>query len=68
MGKENVKGDEKAQFRARSILKTLGELSPEVLEDISIGAEQELANREIADKGELVHIVDIADDIERLRR
>lgn len=65
MGKEETKTDEKAQFRARSILKTLGELSPEVLEDISIGAEQELANREIADKGELVHIVDISEDIEK---
>lgn len=65
MGKEEAKADEKAQFRARSILKTLGELSPEVLEDISIGAEQELASREIADRGELVHIVDIAEDIEK---
>lgn len=65
MGKEATKSDEKAQFRARSILKTLGELSPEVLEDISIGAEQELANREIADKGELVHIVEISEDIEK---
>lgn len=65
MGKDETKTDEKAQFRARSILKTLGELSPEVLEDISIGAEQELANREIADRGELVHIVDIAEDIEK---
>lgn len=65
MGKEETKTDEKAQFRARSILKTLGELSPDVLEDISIGAEQELANREIADRGELVHIQDIAEDIEK---
>lgn len=63
MGKEEVKSDDKAQIRAKLILKSLGELSPETLEDISIGAEQELANRELADKGELVHITELTDQI-----
>ena len=64
MGKEEAKSDDKATYRAKSILKSLGELSPEVLEDISIGAEQELANRDIEEKGGITHITDIATDIE----
>jgi replicative DNA helicase len=64
MGKEEAKPNDKAQYRAKSILKSLGELSPEVLEDISIGAEQELANRDIEEKGGITHITDIATDIE----
>lgn len=63
MGKAETKSDDKASYRAKSILKSLGELSPEVLEDISIGAEQELANRDIEEKGGITHITDIADEI-----
>lgn len=65
MGKAETQGDERAQIRAKNILRSLGELSPEVLEDISIGAEQELANRELETKGQLVHITDIEEDIDK---
>lgn len=65
MGEKEVKSDDKAQFRAKSILKSLGELSPEILEDISIGAEQELANRDIKEKGGITHISEIVEDIEK---
>lgn len=64
MAEKETKTDDKAQFRAKAILKSLGELSPEVLEDISIGAEQELANRDIEEKGGITHITEIAEDIE----
>ena len=67
MGEEETKiaDDAKSQaYRARSILKSLGALSPEILEDISIGAEQELANRDTEDKGGITHITQIQDDIE----
>lgn len=63
MGEKSVEPNDKASYRARAVLKSLGELSPEILEDISIGAEQELATREQEDKGKLTHISDIADDI-----
>ena len=64
MGKEETKADDKATYRAKSILKSLGELSPETLEDISIGAEQELANRDIEDKGGITHITELTNEIE----
>lgn len=51
--------------RAKSILKSLDGLSPETLEDISIGAEQELSNRDAQDKGNWTHIQDIAEDINK---
>ena len=50
--------------RAKYILKELKDLSPEVLEDISIGAETELASRDSKEQGQLTHIADIAEDIE----
>lgn len=62
MGQED-KGD-KANYRAKSILRTLNELSPESLEDLSIGAEQELATREVDEQGGLTHITEIAEEIE----
>lgn len=65
MGKEETKVEEdKSAYRAKALLKSLGTLSPETLEDISIGAEQELANRDVEDKGSLTHIADIANEIE----
>lgn len=63
MGKEETKSD-LVEIRAKSIMRSLDKLDPEVLEDISIGAEQELANRESAEKGSITHITEIAEDIE----
>lgn len=65
MGKEDTKSDEKAAYRAKSVLKTLSELEPELLEELSIGAESELAERETIDVGSITHIHEIADDIEK---
>jgi replicative DNA helicase len=61
MGKEETKADKKAKY----LLKELGKLSPETLEDISIEAESELANRESDEKGQLTHITEITDEIEQ---
>ena len=63
MPKEEAK-DDVATRRAQSVLRQLKDLTPEVLEDISIGAEQELANRDAESKGGLTHISEIAEDIE----
>lgn len=63
MGKETTQ-DDAAKRRARSVLRSLQELDPEILEDISIGAEQELANRDQEEKAGLTHISDIRDEIE----
>jgi len=43
----------------------LSDLEPEILEDISIGAEVELSNREANAKGQLTHITEIAGDIDK---
>lgn len=56
---------QKKSDKAKYILKQLAELSPETLEDISIGAESELANRDTDKKGGLTHISDISDEIEQ---
>lgn len=50
--------------QAKHILKSLSDLEPETLEDLTIGAETELSNRETEDKGQWTHIQDIADEIE----
>lgn len=55
---------ERTEHQAKSVIKRLGDLEPEVLEDLTIGAEQELAQREVDDKAGLVHITEIAEDIE----
>lgn len=55
---------ERAERQAKYILKELNELEPETLEDLTIGAESELAQREQEEKGAWTHIQDIADDIE----
>lgn len=63
MGTEKAQ-DDAAKRRAKSVLKQLKDLDPETLEDISIGAEQELATRDAEEKGGITHIHEIADDIE----
>lgn len=63
MGKEKGEAD-RAKYRARAVLKQLKELEPEQLEDLSIGAEQELANRDTDEKAEITHISEIVDEIE----
>lgn len=70
MGKEetnpapNKAQQEANERRAKALLKSIHDLSPELLEDISIGAEQELATRDAIEEGGLTHIADIAEDIE----
>lgn len=64
MGAKETQPDDKASFRAKAVLKSLKDLDPEVLEDIAIGAEQELATREQDEKGKLTHIRDIATEID----
>lgn len=43
----------------------MSDLEPEILEDISIGAEVELSSREANAKGQLTHITEIAGDIDK---
>jgi replicative DNA helicase len=52
------------EARYRNTLKSLKELKAEQLEEVSIGAEMELSTRDIIKKGELLHISEIASDIE----
>jgi replicative DNA helicase len=65
MGKKEIsKDEERATYRARAVLKSLGELEPDLLDDLSIGAEQELATREEMESGELlIDLTTIADKI-----
>lgn len=58
------KDSQKNEFRLKALKKSLGELSPDQLEDISIGAEEELAKREAVEQGGITHITDIAEEIE----
>lgn len=55
---------ERAEQRAKQVLKRLSELSPETLEDISFGTETELSTRESIERGDWTHISDIKEDIE----
>lgn len=54
---------ERAERQAKAVLNQLSDLKPEVLEDLTIGSEMELANRETAERGELTHIAEIHDEI-----
>lgn len=53
-----------ATYRAKKLLSELGKLPVETVEDISIGAEVELATREAIDRGNWTHISDITEQIE----
>lgn len=64
MAKKDATTDDYRERRAKSVLRELGELKPETLEDIAIGAEQELSTRDVDEAGQLTHIADIAEDIE----
>lgn len=55
---------ERVEHQAKSVIKNLSDLEPDILEDISIGAETELANRESDEKGAITHITEIADKID----
>lgn len=63
MGEEKAK-DTRASNRAKAVLRELAELEPEQLEDLSIGAEQELANRDTDTRAGITHITEIVDEIE----
>lgn len=54
---------ERADRQAKSVLRNLENIEAEVLEDLTIGSEQELATRETEEKGGITHISEIADDI-----
>lgn len=56
---------ERVEHQAKQVMRNLHDLEPDILEDISIGAEEELANRESEEKGQLTHITEIAEDIEK---
>ncbi len=71
MGKEKVDktsvgkaSNEQAERRAKYVLKSLNELSAETLEDLSMGGETELSQRETVEKGEWVRIGDIKEEID----
>lgn len=64
MGAKEAKEDNVAKFRAKSVLKSLKDLESDTLEDLSIGAETELSQRDTEERGELTHIQDIAAEIE----
>ncbi len=64
MAKEPAKENDKSAYRVKAVLKSLKDLESDALEDLSIGAEQELATRDQEEKGGLTHIKDIADEIE----
>lgn len=64
MGEKAVEPNEQLERRAKSILKDIGKLSPETLEELSFGGEQELSQRESIEKGEWTHISDITTEIE----
>lgn len=54
---------ERAEYRAKSTIKELTELEPETLEELTVGAESELAQRELVDKGQWTHISEITEEI-----
>lgn len=62
---KNPTQDEQAELRAKYVLKNLTELKPEILEDLSLNSEAELATREVISKGEWTHIQDIREDIDK---
>lgn len=55
---------ERLEQQAKRLLKSLPELEPEILEDLTIGSEMELANRESKEKGAITHIHELAEEIE----
>ena len=54
---------ERTEYQAKQVVKHLSELEPETLEDLTIGAETELANHETEDKGTWTHITEITEEI-----
>lgn len=54
----------RTEYQAKSVVKNVSELSPETLEDLTIVAETELAQRETSDKGDWTHISQIQGEIE----
>jgi replicative DNA helicase len=67
MAKETSKQSEeerRKQYRKQAVLKSLGELEADDIEEIVIGGEQELANREAIESGGITHITEIEDKIE----
>lgn len=55
---------ERVERQAKQVIKGLSAVSPEVLEDLTIASETELAQREETEKGGWTHISDISDEID----
>lgn len=55
---------ERAEQQAKRLLKSLPELEPETLEDLTISSEMELATRDEIQQGSLTHIADLKEAIE----
>lgn len=56
---------ERAERQAKNVIKSLPELSPEILEDLTIGSEAELATRDEVETGDLLlDLSSIADKID----
>lgn len=55
---------ERVEREAKHVLKSLPDLKPEILEDLTISSEMELATRDEIEQGQLTHISDIKNEIE----
>lgn len=55
---------ERVERQAKQVVNNLRELEPETLEDLTFGAETELATRDLDEKGQWTNIQDIAEEIE----
>lgn len=64
MGDEKIEKSAKSEYKVKSVLKALPDLEPELLEDLSIEAEMELAQRDTVERGGITHVSEIADEIE----
>src|SRR5690349_5428326 len=54
----------KEEYRAKAVLRDIKKLKPDTLEELSLGAEEELSNRETEEKGALIHIEEVRAEIE----
>lgn len=57
-----------SRYRKQRILRDLKNLSPEEVEDIAFGAEEELSTRESSQRGGWVHVKDIAQEIDEAKK
>jgi replicative DNA helicase len=68
MGKKELNEAEEAArlaFRKKKLVESLKELDTEDVEDVVIGGEIELSNRETRERGELIHISELTEEIDK---